>query len=109
MSEKEKVETLGGGVIRVTWEPVDVAIPEELEYLAEAAPLPMAKTNAMMEKKAMEFSYLFTKEGLWYGIVCPKKVWSLFKKVQAWNLDKKPYLPGGWTDADEKAFEAIIA
>lgn len=105
--KKEKIESLGGGIIRITWIPADVPIPEELEYLAEANPLPMARTNAMADKKTVEFSYLFTKEGGWYGIICPKKVWKLFKMASAANPDKLPYLAGGWTKEDEEAFEAL--
>lgn len=81
---------LGDGRMEVLWEPKDMEIPEEIEYLAKKAGMEIAQTLLQSRMKNDPVEYLFTPDVLLRGLRCPKQVFQLFmmaRKVEDKVID----------------------
>lgn len=68
--------------VEINWDPVDIDIPEELEYLSNRHELPTHRTEMQAILKGAPIEYLFTQQGLWRGVRCPWAVWELMMRAK---------------------------
>ena len=76
----KEVFQLKDGRMELRWEPIDVVIPEEIEYLARVCEMNLSSKEGEAAAKSDPVEYIFTREAFWEGMRCPKEVWGLFMK-----------------------------
>ena len=107
------VSNLSDGRIELLWEPVDEAIPEEMEYLAARTNLPVSRTETQARFRDDPMHYIFDERGWWRGIRCHKETWGTYmsktvptgmSRCAADGQTMTSFETKGWTKEEVEAF-----
>ncbi len=81
----KEVFQLKDGRMELRWDPIDVVIPDEIEYLSRICEMNTSRTEAEAADRPDPVEYIFTRDAFWEGMRCPKEVWGLFMKSKGFT------------------------
>ena len=98
----KEVFQLKDGRMEIRWDPVDVVIPDELEYLSKLCDMNLSRTEAQASLRSDPVEYIFTREAYWEGLRCPKQIWGLFMKAKGFSDEAVDNFYKAWTKSPIK-------
>ncbi len=98
----KEVFQLRDGRMEVRWDPIDIVIPDEFEYLSRLCDMNLARTENEASVKPDPVEYIFNRDAFWEGIRCPKEVWGLFMKSKDFTEEQVMSFYKAWAKSPIK-------